>query len=88
MSLDGVPCCLQWRQEQREGDVGQAPRLIIREAGIAAVEDDAEAEGSGPFDGALRGLLGLPAERSVDVRERTSGILERDRGELWDSPDS
>lgn len=45
----------------------------------------------GPLDGALRSLLGAPpgeggiAAVGVDVRERTSGVLERDRGELWDS---
>lgn len=55
---------------------------------MAALEDEGEIEAAGPFDGALRSLLGRPAERPVDVRERTSGILERDRGELWDSQDS
>ena len=77
--------CLQWLQQQREGTASQRPRLIIREAGMAVGDDEAEVEGTGPFDGALRSLLGLPAERAVDVRERTSGILEQDRGELWDS---
>lgn len=67
----------------------QRPRLIIREAGMAALEEDiGDPEAAGPFDGALRSLLGLPAERAVDVRERTSGILERDRGELWDPQDT
>ncbi len=83
-----LPACLQWRQQQREGTAGQRPRLIIREAGVALGEAEGEAEGTSPFDGALRSLLGRPAERPVDVRERTSGILQQDRGELWDTPDS
>ena len=78
---------VQWRQLQREGTGGQRPRLIIREAGMAAEEGEAALEAAGPLDGALRGLLGLPAERPVDVRGRTSGILQQDREELWDSPD-
>ena len=78
---------MQWRQQQREGTAGQRPRLVIREAGMAVAEDESELEGASPFDGALRSLLGRPAERPVDVLERTSGILQRDRGELWDSPD-
>lgn len=57
----------------------------------------------GALDGALRSLLGGAAGAvggggplgggggrappALDVRERMSGILERDRGELWDSPD-
>ncbi len=82
-----MPTCLQWRQQQREGTAGQRPRLVIREAGVALSEDEGESEGPGPFDGALRSLLGRPAERPVGIRERTSGILEQDRGELWDSPD-
>ena len=64
---------VQWRQQQREGTGGQ--------------EGDAARDAAGPLDGALRGLLGLPAERPVDVRGRTSGILQQDREELWDSPD-
>ena len=55
---------------------------------MALGEAEGEAEGTSPFDGALRSLLGRPAERPVDVRERTSGILQQDRGELWDTPDS
>ena len=78
---------VQWRQQQREGTRGQRPRLIIREAGMAAEEEEAALEAAGPLDGALRSLLGLPADRPVDVRERTSGILQQDREELWDSPD-
>ncbi len=81
---------MQWRQQQREGALGQLrPRLIIREAGMEALEDGiGDPEAAGPFDGALRSLLGLPAERAVDVRERTCGILERDRGELWEPQDT
>ncbi len=62
--------------------------MIIREAGAAgALGAEEGAPEGGPLDAALRSLLRMPAERAMDARERTSGILERDRGELWDAPD-
>ena len=95
-------CAAQWRQHQRAAAAGERPRLIIREADIASSLDDDAAGGAaveGALDGALRSLLGGAvggggplggrgnAAAVLDVRERMSGILERDRGELWDSPD-
>lgn len=83
---------MQWRQQQRIAAGGERPRVIIREAGAEGTPGDGGDEegtpaGGGPLDSALRSLLGMPAERPVDVRERTTGILERDRGELWDAHD-
>ena len=66
--------------------------MIIRETGTVGASgpdgDEGNATDGGPLDAALRTLLGMPPQRGVvDARERTSGILERDRGELWDAPD-
>jgi len=33
----------------------------------------------------LRSLLGTPPQQEFDVRERTFAILERDRGDAWES---
>jgi hypothetical protein len=82
---------VQWRQQQRVAAGGERPRVIIREAGAtgplgAEGGEGAASEGS-TLDAALRSLLRMPVERAVDARERTTGILERDRGELWDAPD-
>jgi hypothetical protein len=75
---------VQWRQQQRLAAGGERPRLIIREAGSPATPFDEGETAMRPLDAALRSLLGRATERPVDVRERTTGILERDREELWD----
>ncbi len=54
-SCDAIGC---------QESVGQWPRLVIRGAGIAA--SDVEAEREGALDGALCSLLGLLAERACD----------------------
>ncbi|BDA41543.1 probable cell division protein FtsZ 2 at N-terminal half [Coccomyxa sp. Obi] len=91
-SLDLPPQAAKWRQQQRIAAGGERPRVIIRETGAAGAAgpdgDEGDATEGGPLDAALRTLLGMPPQRGmVDARERTSGILERDRGELWDAPD-
>jgi hypothetical protein len=47
-----------------------------------------EREAAGPFNGAKRSIMGLPAEGAVDMRESTLGILECNAGEVWDLQDT
>ena len=44
-----------------------------------------EREAAGPFNGAKRSIMGLPAEAT---RESTLGILECNAGEVWDPQDT
>ncbi|KAK9865035.1 hypothetical protein WJX84_012476, partial [Apatococcus fuscideae] len=84
-SLDLPPQAAKWRQQQR---TRTRPKLIIE----AAFEEQADAAnpegewGSGPIGSLLRGSRPRPGlrRRDVDIRERTSGLLEQDRSESWD----
>ena len=76
---------MQWRQQQR---TRTRPKLII-EAAFEEQADTANPEGewaSGPIANLLRGSRPRPGQRrrDVDIRERTSGLLEQDRSESWD----
>ena len=87
---------LQWRQQQRMGQ--SRPRLILCEAGDTSdgSEDGGEShQGTGPGKpgsqanqrGASQLLAALGMREGMDVRLRTSGILERDREDTWDAVD-
>ena len=54
-SCDAIGC---------QESLGQRPRLVIREAGMAASDEEAEPEGA--LGGALCSLLGLPAEQACN----------------------
>lgn len=81
---------VQWRQQQRGGQ--SRPRLILCEAadgdGTGEGFDDGEEEEDGQSNGGAKQLLAaLGMREGVDVRLRTSGILERDREDAWDAVD-
>lgn len=81
----GRALSVQWRQQQR---TRTRPKLIIE----AAFEEQADAAGaesewaSGPIGSLLRGSRPRSGRRrrDIDIRERTSGLLEQDRSESWD----
>ncbi|KAK9865083.1 hypothetical protein WJX84_002741 [Apatococcus fuscideae] len=84
-SLDLPPQAAKWRQQQR---TRTRPKLII-EAAFEEQTETASPEGewaSGPLGTLLRGNRPRPGprRRDVDIRERTSGLLEQDRSESWD----
>ena len=81
---------VQWRQQQRGSQA--RPRLILCEAGDGdeSGEGVEVQEGIGdPYTsgGARQLLAALGMREVVDVRMRTSGILERDREDAWDATD-
>lgn len=96
-------CChpLQWRQQQRSGK--SRPRIILLDAGdMEGSEDGSESSSKtgassgsknaatpqkGVMKNASQLLAALGIEEGVDVRLRTSGILERDREDAWDAVD-
>ncbi|KAK9810548.1 hypothetical protein WJX73_000008 [Symbiochloris irregularis] len=100
-SLDLPPQAVKWRQQQRSGQ--SRPRLILLEAGDPEGSEDgpesagkpgasAGAHGSaasqkGVMKNASQLLAALGISEGVDVRLRTSGILERDREDAWDAVD-
>ncbi|KAK9810099.1 hypothetical protein WJX72_004870 [[Myrmecia] bisecta] len=83
-SLDLPPQAAKWRQQQRTADTVR-PQLVVQEAAEWDSDEDEEpdAQAAG-LAKSLRGLLGGPRAKEVDVKERTSGILQNDRSELWD----
>ena len=70
---------MQWRQEQRARQ--ERPRLMVQAPEAAWQSQDEDDEG---LSTKLRTLLGAN-QQSLDVRERTFAILERDRGDAWES---
>lgn len=78
-SLDLPPKAAKWRQSQRAKQ--ERPRLMVQAPEAAwQIQDDSEEN----LTSTLRSLLGNP-QQEFDVRERTFAILERDRGDAWES---
>lgn len=69
---------LQWRQKVRVKE----HKLIITEA----TEEGNQSEGD-TLSGGFRSLLQRGQKKEVDIKQRTSGILQSDRIESWDQDD-
>lgn len=83
---------VQWRQQQRGGQ--SRPRLILCEASsgdgaeeVAELAQEAGGASTTNNKGAAQLLAALGMREGVNVRMRTSGILERDREDAWDAVD-
>lgn len=60
---------------------------MIIEAAFEEQTEAGNADGDrapGPLGALLRGSRPASRKRDVDIRERTSGLLEQDRSESWD----